>query len=744
MTAPWLRLLAAAVALLVGLLLGAWWPIAPVPLLAGAGVSAALAVILPRRWRGLMLVTAIACVGMARAEADRHIPSPSTVDYYQGSAAVLRGWIDEPPEVRRGAVRLYLSCSRLVTPDQPERAVRGRLQLTLHGGGTSLAYGDRVEAQGTVVPIHSSDRFDYADYLGRSDIWASLANPSLRRVGAGAGNPVYGILLTVKGHFLNAVRAALPEPQAALVLGIVLGYRSALPAELETALVETGLIHIVVISGLKVAITAGIMQRLCHRLVPRLAAPLALAGVAGYVVMAGASAAAVRAGVMGSAAVLAGALRRDSYAALSLALTAAAMLLIRPSLLRDVSFQLSFLGTAGIILLTPAVEARVPFLPTIVREPFALTIAAQAATLPIMAQNFGVVSLVGPVANALVLPALPAVILAGGGGGLLGSLAAAAGYLPLQAAGWVCVYIAAVVHLLGSVPLAAAPAPTFPLALAAGYYLSLGGALAGYRLRAWCSQPLLWAGLAVGAVAIVVLFLARPDGRLQVVALDVGTGAAVLVQGPGGEHLLLNGGGDADRLQQSLGRVLPPGARTLHAVVVSGGSRSEVAGLAEIFSRFRVERLYLPDGPHPYSVRQLEKAAQGRRVPVQVVQPGQVITVSGVALTPVTQGDSLGWAVRLGRRTVLILPPTLAPDDLPALAPDAVILGAGGPDRVPPGWLARPVTVVVQVGRQSRDGLPARALMRQLAEVPAVRVLRTDQAGNITFSTDGRDFRVRP
>ncbi len=251
MTAPWVRLLTLLVGLLSGLLAGSGWHApASVALLSAAAVGA-IAVLLPRGWRWWGLVLAVALLGLARAESVRHVPNPATIDYYQGATVVVQGWLDEAPERRRGALRLYVRCEQLTATDQPARPVRGRLLLTLYGGANRLAYGDRVEAQGLVTSIPTNERFDYADFLARSDIFATLAGASVRRMGGATGNPVYGALVKTKARFLEGVRHALPEPQAALVLGIVLGYRSALPPELESGMVGTGLIHIVVISGLK-------------------------------------------------------------------------------------------------------------------------------------------------------------------------------------------------------------------------------------------------------------------------------------------------------------------------------------------------------------------------------------------------------------------------------------------------------------------------------------------------------------
>src|SRR5207253_9710091 len=84
---------------------------------------------------------------------------------------------------------------------------------------------------------------------------------------------------------------------------------------------------------------------------------------------------------------------RPSHVWNSFAVTGAGMLAWKPELAWDVGFQLSFAGTAAIVLLTPGIERRVRWLPHVLRDPFAVTCAAQGGTLQIMASVFLIVSL---------------------------------------------------------------------------------------------------------------------------------------------------------------------------------------------------------------------------------------------------------------------------------------------------------------------------------------------------------------
>ena len=146
-----------------------------------------------------------------------------------------------------------------------------------------------------------------------------------------------------------------------------------------------------------------------------------------------------------------------------LALAAALMLGLDPQLVEDPGFQLSFLGTAGILLLAGPIAARLPG-PRVIAEPFAVTMAAQLATTPIMAGTFGVISFAGPVANALVLPLLPAMIVVGGSGALLSALHPALGWALLQLTGVGTSAITTLAGVLSTIPGAAVQVGNWPAA----------------------------------------------------------------------------------------------------------------------------------------------------------------------------------------------------------------------------------------------------------------------------------------
>ncbi len=255
-----------------------------------------------------------------------------------------------------------------------------------------------------------------------------------------------------------------------------------------------------------------------------------LATIGSYVVLSGAGAAALRSSLMVGAGLLLSRDGRRPHSFALLGLCAALLLAIEPAVATDVGFQLSFLGTAGILVLASPIAARVPG-PRLLAEPFAVTIAAQLATAPITAGTFGVLSLVGPFANALVLPLIPLLIVVGGAGALLGTVLPALAWAPLQAAGLACTVMLAIAQGASALPLAAIHLQLWPSAWTVIEVAAAGaGGLAWFLHERWL--PCRAGSATVAAVAALAAGIATTSvaaaataAPLRVTVLDVGNGS---------------------------------------------------------------------------------------------------------------------------------------------------------------------------------------------------------------------------
>lgn len=597
-------------------------PVAGVALAGSCGLVALSLLSGGRRLAALVALIGLSVVaGMARGAAAVEAPGPGRIDGHLGSRPVtVLGTVREATPGAGSAVTI--DAERVLYADT-DVAVAGGL-LVSGPNVPAVAPGDQVEvdASGLRSPNLRPGPESEAT-LERQDVEAVAVSPLVSITRHGGLSPA-GIVAWTQARLVSAVDAVLPEPQAALVLGVAFGIHQTLAAEVRAPLQDAGLIHVVVVSGLKVVMLLGLIGALGAVLgwSPRRRLLIAVPTVAAYVLLSGAGPAAIRSALMAGAALLARSGGRRTDPLPMLALAAAAMLGIDPQLVRDPGFQLSFLGTAGIVVLAEPLARRLPG-PRLLAEPFAVTVAAQVATVPVMAGTFGVVAIVGPIANALVLPLLPVLIVLGGAGAAIGALMPVLAWPLLQVAGLGASFIVLTARALTALPGAFIPVGTWPPAWTIAEVSGLAGAAAiagatrwrrsepprraaAFRTQAGAAVRLApgaggsggssrvrpWVALSVagGVVAAGLggMAASRPDGVLHVTVLSTGDAPAVLVRGDGGTLALIDGGRSPSMLLQALGRVLAPTDHRIDLVVVTGGEEAAVAGLAGLPGHYAV------------------------------------------------------------------------------------------------------------------------------------------------------------
>ena len=277
-------------------------------------------------------------------------------------------------------------------------------QITLQGSNQSFNVG-RIRVRTNLYPTYEyGDQLVISGTLQRQVInrWYSrfsLLYPRIEKLEAGNN-----IFIGLKERLETWYSRVLPEPEASLMAGIVLGSKRGLPLEFWQALQKTGTLHIVVASGFNVTVVMGATIFLLAGILPRFwAILLGMAAVGIYSLMAGMEPAIVRAALMGSLAYFGQMLGRPSDGLRLLFLAAGAMLLVNPLFIWDIGFQLSFLATLGLILICPRLPG---FLPKGMKE----SLAAQAMVWPVLLINFGQMSLIGILVNSLIVSLVPYVM----------------------------------------------------------------------------------------------------------------------------------------------------------------------------------------------------------------------------------------------------------------------------------------------------------------------------------------------
>lgn len=276
----------------------------------------------------------------------------------------------------------------------------------------TFQYGDRVRFSCKLASPEPFDGFAYDQFLASRDIYKlCFLHESPLHLSEGHGNALLFTLAGIRTHFIHSSVEIFGEPHGTLLSGLLFGQELFTDAW-DERLQQTGTTHIVAASGYNVALVTWLLFGLLTWLgVKRQKAFwVLLAGIVLFVLIAGADAAVVRAGVMGGLILVARTIGRRAGMVNVLLLTAILMLFVNPLILRyDVAFQLSMLSTIGLIYFTPWLSQKLKFIPEdyTLRESMSATLAATVATLPIILLQFKQIAVLAPIANILILPLLP-------------------------------------------------------------------------------------------------------------------------------------------------------------------------------------------------------------------------------------------------------------------------------------------------------------------------------------------------
>jgi competence protein ComEC len=777
-----LILLVIAMAWLAGATFGAlgygeWWPAF---ILGVAGVAFGWAAS-GQRHRALVLTVAVlACVAsLARYEASvPALTSRGIAVYNEGPAVRLLGTVDGEPEERTTSQRLVVDVAA-VEVDGAWVEVDGRVLVT-ERLFPRYAYGDIVDLTAELETPPVFESFDYREYLARRGIISTALFPKTTVLSHSGGDGLKRALIEARQPFGEALEQTLPEPESALAKGILLGQRASIPDDVNDAFNAAGISHLIAISGYNVMLVAGAAIGAMAPLIGRRPATrVAMLLVIGYAIFVGASPSVLRAALMAQVMLGATLVGRPGSAFAGVVLAGALLVAWRPLIIEDVSFQLSFAATLGIVLLaTPLREylasrmpARVPGgVASFVTEQVAVTTAASVAVLPIIASSFGRLSIVSLPANLLATPAFAFALagsfvtaVAGAIDTTAGRAAAELAYLPLH-------YLVGLADAASGLPLASVSSGRFGFVEAVATYGAIGlVATLFLRHRVEVPEPAPTASLRPVPIFAIVSFLAagfvwwgalQPQAdHLRVSVLDVGQGDAILIEAPSGTRVLVDGGPSGALLTQALGDVLPASARRLDLMVLTHGQDDHVTGLVEVLERYNVQSVLwngMPGETAAFGAWAGEVSREA--LPVTIAQAGQVIDLGdGVyievlhpqpSLLEGTEDDLNNNAVVL--RLVYGAASFLLTADIEADG-EAAILDAGydvsatvlkvahhgsdGATTQPFLDAVSPSIAAVSAGQGNPFGHPSPTLRLRLAGIP---LLRTDLNGTITFETDGK------
>ncbi|HEX2217958.1 MAG TPA: DNA internalization-related competence protein ComEC/Rec2 [Gemmatimonadales bacterium] len=559
--------------------------------------------------------------------------------------------------------------------------------------------------------------------------------------------------------------------RAGIVDALILGRRGGIDLELQDRFARSGLVHLLSISGFHVGLITGWVFLLCR--LAGMTRPTALvaaaAASAGYVVFLGWPAPAGRAAALAVMMARCRVRQRHVQANSLLAATCLAVLAADPWAALDLGGWLSAAALWGASTFTRWSDRAVGA--GFLARTAASSLGATLATAPITAAFLGTVALAGLVLN---FPAIPIAALAVPG--VLASLV----FLPVWAPAAEALAAGAGLglHLLELCAVAGAAVPVGYMAMEPGslrstvpwiLVLALSLWILGSRNTTreaarrfgWCVAAALWVGLAPAAA----FGSADGGGGLTLHFLDVGQGDGAVLRTPGGRWLVIDAGPANERYDAGR-RVLVPflerqGTRALAAVVVSHAHADHMGGVPALLRRFPVGLVLEPGSPvaEP-AYGALLAALDSMRIPWHPGRAGERFTIDGVRFTVLHPGpdweewgedvneDSLVILVEFGEFEALFTGDAGFPAEvaLRRSLPQVDLLkvghhgsrGSTGEELLDS---LRPLAAVISVGRNDY-GHPSPATLSRL-EARRVPVLRTDEDGNISVTSDGRTMTIR-
>ncbi|NIQ02556.1 MAG: DUF4131 domain-containing protein [Nitrospinaceae bacterium] len=575
-----------------------------------AGVWVFVRVRSPRWFQGVILVLMFPLGGSAPGWQNRFRPENHVLNHLQeGKRATVKGWIAEPPTVYPEKTQYRIHLESITYRNQPSTLITGTARITLYQPGNSFRIGDRLRIHRVKLKrprnFKNPGRFDYESYMRSQgiDVLGGVSKVKYIQV---TGSEPPGLLTELRTHvrstMLSFFDRHLDNEAAALLKAMVLGEKQHLSEELRQSYIDTGLAHLMAVSGLHIGFVAGACYLILYPVVfyvlgkyrpqwallgfgRKIVALLCLLPVLFYMFLVGTKISALRAGIMVVVYLLAVLINREKNLVNALLVAAFLILIWNPEAVVGPGFLLSFGALITIVLAIEyvgrpsddpldqmgeapwyrrgrGIRAGEPSWRERVVDLFYgtlfISLAALLGTLPILIYFFNHFSLGGIFLNLLLVPLTSLLIPLGLLTAFLAMLWEPLGSLLIPLPGMLLEIFVEVPQWAAALPYMSLNVPTPPALCAVLYYFLLFGIPLWFRFRD--SFPSLDPGktpawkygapfcFPVAAGLMIALFLWPrwfhfKNGELSIFLLDVGQGESIYMEFPNGKTLLLDGGG---------------------------------------------------------------------------------------------------------------------------------------------------------------------------------------------------------
>lgn len=715
-------------------------------------------------------------VGFCRYGFYHQLPADNISRFIGQSKEVTGVLQSQPVKIKSNDGLIHMRYELTAVTAKNNTVSGGYYLYTVEKETNEAQVGDEISAFGKVREINSyknPGRIDNALQARINGIYASVsAGKSAITVKAQPDNMrLLKKIAQIRAHVLQSMEKAMPSTDAAAVFAMLFGGYSGIDPELLASFTTTGIVHILSVSGSHITLLAGTIIAIGRlfgiRQQMNIAILLIVIGI--YCVFCGLVPPVLRAAMMGLLSYVGIILGKDNQSRYLLSIVVLFMLIIWPQLAFNISFQLSFAATAGLLYTATFFQQKLYRLPRFMSISLSITLGAQFFCLPFLSWYFHTISLSSLVANIIVVPFIDVIIIAALAAVIISQM------LP---------FLTVIIFVVCSLLLGVVYEMTSLLSLLPGSsiylpYLTVPGSIVYYfcwflllnkRASKYCHEFYkrhqdIWMGLFCAVLILYALHIYR-GSDLAVHFIDVGQGDAALIVTPHKKAVMIDTGGVRESDFDIGKNVDVPylyhyGVTHLAGIFLSHVDADHSAGAYGIANAMAVDKVFISRGMSEQYAALWHISTQSDIMnKIGTVDEDQTFVIDGVSFT-VVNAPTANDSDKNNENSVVIKMvykdfSALFTGDLPTVKEEQLLkkdyalrstvlkVGHHGSktsssdvflDRVRPRW------AVISVGRGNSYGHPTDEVLQRLA-AHDIQIYRTDHDGAVTFYTDGHKCTV--